>query len=247
MIAGEDSSQLNSIQMDFVARRYDTFSETFTIEYYDDDQILQEVDLTGAKVQMQLKKRKSDANPIFNMDVAISGNEITISKHHTLMNLPKGKYWFDLEVKDSSSIHITWVHGRFIMVEHVTQYIETFLATMWTKFESFLTMPDVPKTIFARTFHSILSIITHIVYKFEVMITLVLKFTSLDSIVKKYSGFFRAILDIINVPKTVITTVFESIIIFIGKMFFYSSATFDVKVFFYDQGEPLDPYFAVQN
>ena len=84
-IAGQDSNRLSAIRMDFTARRYDTFSETFTVQYYDDDQVLQELDLTGAIAQMQLKKKKSDADPFFHMDVAISGNNIIVSKNHTVI------------------------------------------------------------------------------------------------------------------------------------------------------------------
>ena len=242
MIAGEDSNQLNSIQMDFTARRFDTFSEEFTISYYDDDQILQEVDLTDAIVQMQLKKRKSDSSPILNMDVATSGNTITISKPHNLMDLPKGKYWYDLEVKNSDSEHITWVHGIFTVVEHVTEYIETLLTNLYTKFETFFTMPNVPKTIFASVIQSILKIVTQIVYKLKATITATLSFISLNSIVKEYTGIFRTILDIIQVPKTILAVAFKSIVIFIGKVFFYENAPFKTAIFFYNDNEPLNPY-----
>ena len=242
MIAGENSGQLDSIQMDFVARRFDTFSEVFTIEYYDDDQILQEVDLTGGSVQMQIKKRKSDANAVLNMDVAISGNEITISKNHTLMDLPKGKYWFDLEVKDADSAHITWVHGRFTVVEHVTQWIETFVATIWNKFELFLEMPDVPKTVFARFFHHILTIITIPIYSFKAMMTAILNFNTIQNILRKYQGFFSIVLDIIKVPKRIFNAIFDCIVIFIAKIFFYGTARFATHIFFYDTDEESSPY-----
>ena len=242
MIAGENSGQLDSIQMDFVARRFDTFSEVFTIEYYDDDQILQEVDLTGGYAQMQIKKRKSDASAILNMDVAISGNEITISKNHTLMDLPKGKYWFDLEVKDSDSAHITWVHGRFTVVEHVTQWIETFVATVWNKFESFLEMPDVPKTIFANFIHQILTVITIPIYSFRAIIKSVLEITTLKNIIRNYRGFFNIVLDIIRVPKIIFNVIFDCIVTFIAKIFFYGTARFATYVFFYNIGEEINPY-----
>ncbi len=242
MIAGEDSSQLNSIQMDFVARRYDTFSEVFTISYYDSNNILQEVDLTSAVVQMQIKKRKSDAGAILNMDVALSGNEITISKHHTLMSLAKGKYWYDLEVQDSDGNHITWVHGRFTVVEHVTEFVSTYFSNILMKFRALLEISTTTKFGFSTFMQSMLTIFTVTAYVFFGIPKVILKFITINWIVKEYPAFFKIILDIIDVPKTVINSIFSIMVIFLGKIPFFRSAPFSITVFFYDQGEPLDPY-----
>jgi hypothetical protein len=35
------------------------------------------------------------------MDVAISGNELTVSKNHLKMDMSAGKYWYDIEIKDA--------------------------------------------------------------------------------------------------------------------------------------------------
>lgn len=122
-IAGQNSGNLDTIRMDFTCRRYDTFSETFNIEYYDTDGVLQEVDLTGAYAQMWVKKRKTDTTPVLVMDINISGNELTISKDKDSMSLAAGSYWHDIEIMDADDNHITWVEGRFYVVEHVTEFV----------------------------------------------------------------------------------------------------------------------------
>lgn len=156
-IAGRNSGNLNTIRMDFTVRRYDTFSETFNIEYYDSDGILQEVDLTDGFAQMWVKKKKTDTIPTLVMDVNLSGNEITISKDRNAMNLARGSYWHDIEVKDADGNHITWIEGRFIVLEHITEYIDEHLKEYYTYFTTLLSFFDVPKKIIKSTFQSIIT------------------------------------------------------------------------------------------
>jgi len=242
MIAGESGNQLDSIQMDFTARRYDTFSETFTIEYYDEDQVLTEVDLTGALVQMQVKKRKGDGEAVLNMDVAISGNEITISKPSNLMDLAKGKYWYDLEVQDSDGNQITWVEGRFMVVEHVTSWIEVQLVNFYDKIVEILSISTVPKTILSYVIRSILTIETQVVYMLKAAIGQSLSFTSLNSIVKRYGPKWSLVLTIIQVPKRIYTATWQLLVSFVGLVAFNQYATFNLRVFFFDEKEYIDPY-----
>ncbi len=157
MIAGQNSGNLNTIRMDFTVRRYDTFSETFNIEYYNSDGILTEVDLTSAFAQMWVKKKKTDTTPVLVMDVNLSGNEITISKDRSLMKLARGNYYHDIEVKNSDGDHITWIEGRFIVLEHVTEYIDEHLNEYYTYFTNLLSFLDVPKKVLRNVFQSIIT------------------------------------------------------------------------------------------
>ena len=199
-IAGQNSGNLNTIRMDFTVRRYDTFSETFNIEYYDTDGILQEVDLTSAFAQMWVKKKKSDTKPILVMDVNISGNEITISKDRNAMKLTRGNYYHDIEVKDSDGKHITWIEGRFIVLEHVTEYIDEHLNEYYTYFTNLLFFLDVPKKILKTTLSSILTIlpgIRWILYPHD----------------GKPSYIFRAIISFMDQLKQKFDTIFSNLVV----------------------------------
>jgi hypothetical protein len=160
MIAGQNSS-FNKIWMDFTARRYDTFSETFEINYIDEFERKATLDLTGAFAQMHIKKKKGDGEPILVMDCAISGNELTISKNHLEMDLPKGRYWHDIEIKDADSTHITWIEGRFIIVEHVTVYLDEIIQKIKPVFSTMLSIVTAPKLPFSLSFNQLYKIITH--------------------------------------------------------------------------------------
>ena len=234
MIAGEGSNQLDTIQMDFVARRFDTFSETFTIEYYDDDGALQEVDLTGAEAQMQLKKRKTDATPFFNMDIAISGNEVTVSKNYTQMDLPKGKYWHDLEIKDADGNHITWVQGRFVVVEHITHFVDTYVASFTNAIKAALEIIEVPKTTIVSYLKSMLSFENQTVFWLKSILKVTPTFITLLFIKKYYSGVFKSILSISTIPKTVILTAFRVAVLYTTNVLTYGEANFGVTVNFYE-------------
>ena len=234
MIAGQGGNQLDTIQMDFTARRFDTFNEVFTIEYYDDDQNLQELDLTGARAQMQLKKRKSDASPFFSMDAAISGNEITISKNHTMMDMPKGKYWFDIEIKDADGDHITWVQGRFVVVEHITHYVDTYLTDLWYTLKSTLSIVDVPKISYYTKWISTLLFQNSTVYWLKSIFKSTLKFESINFIVSKVVVGFAAVLAIATVPKTIFVTAFRLTVDMSDQVYYYSTGIFQVRVIFYE-------------
>ena len=236
MISGTSGNQLDAIQMDFVARRYDTFSETFSVEYYDDDQILQEVDLTGATAQMQLKKRKSDATAFFNMDVAISGNDIIVSKNHIAMDIPKGKYWYDIEIKDSDGNHITWVEGRFVVIEHVTQYVDTVLTYIWTTIDSVLNIFDVPKTTIMVYLKSILSFVTGTVFWIKTIFKVSIEFIGLNFIIKEYINKFVSTVGIYTVPKTIFATVFRLIVSMTTNIYYYSTNIWSTNVTFHKIG-----------
>lgn len=158
-IAGQNSGNLDTIRMDFTVRRYDTFSETFNIEYYNSDGILTEVDLTSAFAQMWVKKKKTDTTPVLVMDVNISGNEITISKDRSLMKLARGNYYHDIEIKNSDGDHITWIEGRFIVLEHITEYVDEHLKEYYTYFTNFLSFLDVPKKVLRNVFESIITFV----------------------------------------------------------------------------------------
>lgn len=232
MIAGESGNQLDTIQMDFTARRFDTFSEEFTIEYYDDDQALQEVDLTGATAQMQLKKKKSDASPFFSFDVAISGNTITISKNHTKMDLPAGKYWHDIEIKDADGNHITWIQGRFVVVEHVTHYVDTYLTYFVSIIKSVLSIIDVPKISYGLQFITTLLLKSVVVYRFKSIFVSVLKFVTINFIVKKVIAVFSSVIDIKTVPKTIYQVIFGLIVRIENYVIYYGTSRFEIKVTF---------------
>ena len=234
MIAGENSGQLNAIHMDFVARRFDTFSEVFSITYYDDDGILQEVDLTGANAQMQLKKRKTDAEPFFNMDIAISGNELTVSKYHQQMDLPVGKYWHDIEVKDVDGNHITWIEGRFIVVEHVTEYVDTYITKVWCIIKSVLGISDIPKTFLGTVFQSLLSIVSINIHNLKTVLSAIPGFSTLAFIVKKYTSKFGSILGITDVPKIILSGLFKLGLSFDITLAYNSTGMFYNTVTFFE-------------
>jgi hypothetical protein len=234
MIVGKGGNQLDTIQMDFTARRFDTFSEVFAIEYYDSDGILQEVDLTGATAQMQLKKRKSDATPFFNMDIAISGNKLTVSKNHLMMDLPAGKYWYDIEIKDSSGDHITWVQGRFVVVEHITEFVDTILTYVSTTFNSILTIFNVPKITFVSSFIDNIIFKNIVVYRLKAFWNTALKFTTINFIVKKVTVIFLSTLTIMNVPKIFCGTVFRVIVNMTNYLRYTGTINFNIRVIFYE-------------
>lgn len=234
MIAGQGGNQLDTIQMDFTARRFDTFSEIFKIEYYDDDQNLQELDLTGATAQMQLKKRKSDAKAFFNMDVAISGNELTISKNHLMMDLPAGKYWYDIEIKNVDGDHITWVQGRFIVVEHITEYVETYLSYLWYTFKSVLSITDVPKISYFTKWISTLLFQNSTVYWLKAKFSSMLQFESIQFIVDKILVGFTLLLTITNIPKTILIASFRLIVDMSDQVYYYSAGRFGTIITFYE-------------
>lgn len=144
MIAGRDSNSLNTVRMDFTVRRYDTFSETFEIQYYDSSGVLQTVDLTDAFAQMWVKKKKTDTAPVLVMDIAISGNELTISKDRSMMKLPAGRYYYDIEIKDVNLKNITWVEGRFTVLEHVTEWVNEKIYEFIEALTTFWNWIDVP-------------------------------------------------------------------------------------------------------
>jgi len=199
MIAGQNSGNLNTIRMDFTVRRYDTFLETFNIEFYNSDGIKEEVDLTSAFAQMWVKKKKTDTTPILVMDVNISGNEITISKDRSLMKLARGNYYHDIEVKNSDGDHITWIEGRFIVLEHITEYINEHLNEYYTYFTNFLSFFDVPKKILRNVFESIITFLPDvpwIIYPY-----------------KSTSYAFKAIISFMDQLRQKFTAIFSNIVV----------------------------------
>jgi hypothetical protein len=181
---------------------------------------------------MQLKKRKSDAIPFFNMDVAISGNELTISKNHLMMDIPAGKYWYDIEVKDASSDHITWVQGRFVVVEHITEFVDTILTYVSTTFNSILTIFNVPKITFVTYLRSILTFTISPVYRLITTFSNIVGFTSLGFLVKKYINTFASIVKINTVPKIVFTTVWRAIISITTNIYYTNISRWSTSVSF---------------
>ena len=232
MIAGQGGNQLDTIQMDFTARRFDTFSEEFTIEYYDDNQTLQELDLTGATAQMQLKKRKSDASPFFSFDVAISGNTITISKNHLMMDLTAGKYWHDIEIKNADGDHITWIQGRFIIVEHITHYVDTILSYIKTTISSVVSIFNVPKVTYLVSFISTILLQNVITYKLKTFFSTTASFLGISFIIEEITTVFKSISIIVTVPKTILTTVFRAIVSITTNIYHYSVSRWSTKIEF---------------
>jgi len=211
-IAGQNSGNLNTIRMDFTVRRYDTFSETFNIEYYDSDGILQEVDLTSAFAQMWVKKKKTDTTPVLVMDVNISGNEITISKDRSLMKLARGNYYHDIEVKDSDGNHITWIEGKFIVLEHITEYIDEHLNEYYNYFTSLLSFLDVPKKILRNVFVNIITFLpggSWILYPLKGKFEIVISF--MEQLKQRFSVIFSNILTITSGKKVTYKTSWSAI------------------------------------
>lgn len=233
MIAGQNSGNLRTIQMNFTARRYDTFSEVFTIEYRDAEGILQEVDLTGAEVQMAVKKKKGGETVLW-MDIAIDGNEITASKDRTLMNLPAGRYWYDLEVKDSDGNHITWIEGRFIMVEHVTEWVDTIYNYLSTVFKSILSFKDILVYPFHYVWNAVVKIETVPKTTNYVKYSLNILFKSIAMVVHRHTLVFKAMINISTVPKTRLNLFFRAIPYFITNVYYFTDARFRTIVVFID-------------
>lgn len=185
-IAGQNSGNLNTVQMDFTCRRYDTFSETFNIEYYDENGILQEVDLTGAYAQMWVKKKKSDALPTLVMDINISGNELTISKDKDSMKLAAGSYWHDIEIMDANDNHITWIEGRFYVVEHVTEFVREIEEEIKHSFETAISYTNgLFKKLFSP-FQVVISWADGLIHKPKAIFTTYLESTTIFWIIKAY-------------------------------------------------------------
>lgn len=212
MIAGQNSGNLNTIRMDFTCRRYDTFSETFNITYYDSDGILQEVDLTNASAQMWIKKKKTDTTPILVMDVNLSGNELTISKDRNSMKLARGNYFHDIEIKNSDGDHITWIEGKFKVLEHITEYIDEYITEYYNYFINLLSFLDVPKKILKETFESILSflpdlswVLYPVIQKFEMIISF------MDQLTKRLKVIFSNTIVVNNCKKIIHSTTWSAI------------------------------------
>lgn len=232
-IAGRGGGQLNTMQLDFIARRYDTFSEVFTIEYRDDDNVLQEVDLTGATVQAAIKKKKNGPTVLW-LDVSVTGNEITLSKPNTEMDLPTGRYWWDLEVKDADGVHITWVEGRFTMIEHVTEFVETYLVKLWNTIKSVLSFKDILVYPFRALMKALLRFEDIPKTKLTVFIDTIISYVSIAMVVSKITTKFLVGLTISAVPKLTLKAVWKVAVGFITQVYYTREARFSVRVIFYE-------------
>lgn len=131
MISGNSSSgstkNLNrAVRIDFAnVRRGDIFSYTYDVSSIDVNGTETTADLTGYYAQMHLKKKKTDESYYVAMDVVIdsSAGTITFSKSANDMRIPARTYWYDLEIKDANSRNITWIEGKFKVIQDITEWI----------------------------------------------------------------------------------------------------------------------------
>lgn len=129
MISGNSSGSRKdlrkAIRMDFVVKRGDTFSYVYDVTYIDANGVEQIYDLTGCYAQMHLKKKQHDSSyytaMAVNMDT--SAGTITFFKSAIDMKIPAHNYWFDLEIKDAAGKNITWIEGRFKVIQDMTDWI----------------------------------------------------------------------------------------------------------------------------
>ena len=214
MIAGTRGDSIRRIWMDFTARRYDTFSETFEIKYMDENDNIVPLDLTDCTAQMHIKKKKGDGDPVLVMDVAVnSDNELVISKNHLLMDLAKGRYWHDIEIKDADDTHITWIEGRFIVIEHVTQYLDEIEQFFEPFFNGLLKIFTIPKTVFTALFEQEITLTGFVRYLLK-------------------SGIpFRSKLSF----TTILLALFKATLIFANKLIFEDSTKIKYKTIFLNE------------
>lgn len=123
-IAGLNSSQNMFLgqRKDFIVMRKDTFSYTGTYTYYDSNNILQTYDFTDCVGKMDIKKKKTDTQPVRVVGVSFNATEYSIGLSGDDMNLDAGRYYYDLQIKDANGNMVTKLYGEIKVLQDVTDF-----------------------------------------------------------------------------------------------------------------------------
>lgn len=135
-IAGLNSSQnmFTGQRKDFIVMRKDTFSYTGTYTYYDSNNILQTYDFTDCIGKMDIKKKKTDMEPLRVVSVTFDVTEYTFYLSEDDMNLDAGRYYYDLQIKDADGNMVTKLYGEIKVLQDVTDFESTVEEDFVTNF-----------------------------------------------------------------------------------------------------------------
>lgn len=142
MISGRSSSGnknlVRAVKMDFTVKRGNHFSYTYDITTIDANGDETAADLTGYSAQMQLKRKKSDSNYFTVMAVNIdTAGKITFYKTGADMQIPAGTYWYDLNIQNADGENVSWIEGKFKILQDITEWVDYVEEEIYAVLESF--------------------------------------------------------------------------------------------------------------
>lgn len=138
--SGSNKNLVRSIRMDFTVKRGDTFSYVYDVSAIDANGNETTADLTGYYAQMHLKKNRTDTHYFTAMatNISTTAGTITFYKSAEDMQITAGTYWYDLEIKDADGINVTWIEGKFKILQDITEWVDEIEKKIKAKIESVL-------------------------------------------------------------------------------------------------------------
>lgn len=185
-IAGTGTSNriFQGQRKDFIVMRKDTFEYTGTYTYVDTDNTELQYDFTNCIGMMAIKKKKTDTTPVRVASVSFDEEEYTLAIDAEDMDMDAGRYYYDMQIYDADGHMVTKLYGDFVVLQDVTDFLETIEEDYEYMFGSNVETAAVPQEKFTLVIAS--SVLIEIVANLSEYYTNMLRSSVTTSNVLRY-------------------------------------------------------------